>query len=42
MPGLASAKNSTGDDCQPPRSSLTRFDENVDRKVIDPVVRYDP
>ena len=35
------SKKLTGDVCQPDRISLTRFDEKVQRWVIDPVERYD-
>ena len=41
MPALTLPKKSTGDHCHPPRASLTRFDPSVDRKLTDPVVRYE-
>jgi hypothetical protein len=30
-----------GELCQPPRSSLTIFDDSVERSQIDPTVRYE-
>src|SRR5688500_7930621 len=42
MAGVALSKKPSGDDCQPVTSSLTIEDDSVDRKLIEPVVRYDP
>ena len=36
MSVVALSKNPSGDDCQPPRSSLTIDDDSVDRSVIEP------
>ena len=32
-------ENSSGDHCHPPRSSLTRVDDSVERRLVEPTVR---
>ena len=34
-------EKSSGDHCQPPLSSLTMFDDSVERRLVEPTVRYD-
>ena len=34
-------ENSSGDHCQPPFTSLTMLDDSVERRLVEPTVRYD-
>ena len=41
MSEVTLVENSSGDHCHPPRSSLTRFEDSVERRLVEPTVRYE-
>ena len=39
--GLTFDEKTSGDHCHPPFSSLTIVDDSVERRLVEPTVRYD-